>query len=145
MPKGRSGLPRASSASPKVIINGAKDIRSEDHANASRVSRRGSTPRGSSLDGAGATVGQPFSSSSSSSSAVAVATEGTAQAVLAQSSYVKHLEGELETMRRERTTMLQTVLDLKKENEENAQAAALEVDDVSRHDRRRKAINKHKN
>ena len=65
--------------------------------------------------------------------------------MLAQSSYVKHLEGELETMRRERTTMLQTVLDLKKENEENAQAAALEVDDVSRHDRRRKAINKHKN
>ena len=58
--------------------------------------------------------------------------------MLAQSSYVKHLEGELETMRRERTTMLQTVLDLKKENEENAQAAALEVDDVSRHDRRRR-------
>ena len=46
---------------------------------------------------------------------------GSAQSVLAQSSYVKHLEKELETLREERGTMLQTVLDLKKENEENAQ------------------------
>lgn len=41
-----------------------------------------------------------------------------------QSTYVKHLEHELETLRSDRSKLMQTILDLKQENEENAQVAA---------------------
>lgn len=37
---------------------------------------------------------------------------------------MKHLETELETLRSDRSTLMQTILDLKQENEENAQVAA---------------------
>ena len=81
-----------------------------------RKSQRGSTPRGSSLDGGTRKVTEMATSPKSSGSN-------------AQSTYVKHLESELATLRADRSSLMQAILDLKQENEEHAQAAALVDDD----------------
>ena len=76
-------------------------------------SQRGSTPRGSSLGG------------SEAKAAAGSHTGSPARSLGEKSSYVKHLEAELATLRADRSSLMQTILDLKQENEEHAQAAAM--------------------
>jgi len=78
-------------------------------------SQRGSTPRGSSLDGSHKKPPQ--------------AADSPSRALTEKSSYVRHLETELATLRADRSSLMQTILDLKQENEEHAQAAAMVDDD----------------
>jgi len=79
------------------------------------TSQRGSTPRGSSLDGSQKKPPQ--------------AADSPSRALTEKSSYVRHLEAELATLRADRSSLMQTILDLKQENEEHAQAAAMVDDD----------------
>jgi hypothetical protein len=90
----------------------AREASTEGARGRTITGQRGSTPRGSSLDGG-----------------KKQAADSPSRALTEKSSYVRHLEAELATLRADRSSLMQTILDLKQENEEHAQAAAMVDDD----------------